>query len=123
MLFRIWKTINSYTYDGRMLEFLGELAEIHMDPTASDPQIIKDIPDDAKSEGEGRPNWAQDDLNHEGPWRGIFKDVGIYTDDEWQFIMCKCLAVMGVSILFGYADMQMLSAFYLQRFRSMTLAR
>lgn len=91
-----------------MLEFLGELAEIHVDPTASDPKIINDLPDDAKSEGEGRPDWAQDDLKHEGPWRGIFKDVGIYSDEEWQFIMCKCLAVMGGLIPLDVAVMQSL---------------
>lgn len=28
-------------------------------------------------------------------WTGIFKDVGIFTQEEWDLIMCKCLASMG----------------------------
>jgi proteasome activator subunit 4 len=31
-----------------------------------------------------------------GPaWSGIFKDVGMFTQDEWDFLMCKVLASMG----------------------------
>lgn len=32
---------------------------------------------------------------HSGPWKGIFKDVGIFSQAEWDLIMCKCLASMG----------------------------
>jgi len=96
MLFRLWRTINSYIFDGRLLEFMAQLAEMHTDPAVSDPQRIKDIPDDAKSDDESRPTWKDDDLKSDGPWYGIYKDVGIFTDMDWQFIMCKCLAFMGV---------------------------
>jgi proteasome activator subunit 4 len=83
MLFRLWESINSYKYDERMLQFLSRLSEMHVDPSISDPQKIKDIPDDAKSEGEGRPCWSRDGIN--GSWSGLFKDgtgVGIFTDHE-----------------------------------------
>lgn len=97
MLFRLWESINSYNYDERMLHFLSQLAEIHVDPTVSDPKRIEELPDDARSEDEGRPNWPRDDLKHTGPWNGIYKDVGIFSEDEWNLIMWKCLASMGAS--------------------------
>lgn len=94
MLFHFWKAFNSDTFDGRMLEFLAELSEIHVDPMVSNPQKIMDLPDDARSEGEGRPAWAKEP-DHEGPWSGIFKDAGIFSEEEWEYIMCKCLMAMG----------------------------
>ena len=95
MLFRMWESVNSYVYDERMLAFLAQLAELHVDPTVSDPTRIGTIPDDARSDDEGRPNWPRDDLKHDGPWRGITKEVGIFTETEWNLIMFKCLASMG----------------------------
>jgi proteasome activator subunit 4 len=32
-------------------------------------------------------------------WRGIFKDIGIFTQEEWDLIMCKCLTSMGRSFI------------------------
>ena len=95
MLFRIWESVNSYLYDERMLHFLAQLSELHVDPSASDPAKIKEIPDDAHSDGEKRPNWSESGLDTTGPWRGLFNDVGIFSEQEWNMIMCKCLASMG----------------------------
>lgn len=95
MLFRLWESINSYLFDERMLHFVAQLTEMHVDPAISDPKKIDEIPDDARSENEGRPNWSKDDLSSTGVWHGIYKDVGIFTDYDWHFIMCKCLASMG----------------------------
>ena len=95
MFFRLWESVNSYMFDERMLQFLAQLAEMHVDPTISDPKTIEQIPDDARSENEDRPNWAKKDLSSAGLWTGIFKDVGIFTDYDWHFLMCKCLASMG----------------------------
>jgi proteasome activator subunit 4 len=98
VLFRIWESVNSYMYDDRMLHFLSLLVEIHMDPSTSDPRKIEDVPDDAISMGEARPQWKQDDFHHSvGRWKGIFKDVGIFTESEWNLLMSKCLASMGES--------------------------
>jgi proteasome activator subunit 4 len=99
MLFRLWESINSYMFDERMLHFLAQLAEMHVDPSISDPKRIDEIPDDARSENEGRPNWKNNDLNSSGHWGGIYKDVGIFTDYDWHFVMCKCLASMGWCLL------------------------
>jgi len=96
MLFRIWESVNSYAYDERMLQFLARLAEMHVDPTASDPRKIRDLPDDAVSDDEGRPQWPNEDLQSNGThWGGLYKDVGIFTEYDWAFLMTKCLASMG----------------------------
>ncbi|KAH7914507.1 hypothetical protein BJ138DRAFT_1143879 [Hygrophoropsis aurantiaca] len=98
MLCRLWESINSYKYDERMLQFLSRLAELHVDPTVSDPAKIQDIPDDEISENESRPGWCRADLNEDRPWTGLYKDVGIFTDHEWHLIMCKCLASMEIPL-------------------------
>jgi proteasome activator subunit 4 len=98
MLLRVWESVNSYMYDERMLHFLARLTELHVDPAASDPDKIRDLPDDARSKDEGRPQWRKDDLQPTGGrWLGIFKDVGIFTEHDWNFFMSKCLASMGMS--------------------------
>lgn len=84
MLFRIWESVNSYKYDNRMLELLARLAEMHVVPSVSDPKRMEAIPDDAKTEGEGRPMWERES-NSAGTWSGLFKDaygVGIFTEHQ-----------------------------------------
>ncbi|KAI0932581.1 hypothetical protein AcV5_004237 [Taiwanofungus camphoratus] len=98
MLFRLWESINSYMFDDRMLHFLSRLAEIHVDPTVSDPQRIKEIPDDARSDDEGRPDWSKQDLETKWDWSGLYQDVGIFTDHDWHFIMAKCLVSMEIPL-------------------------
>ena len=99
LLFRLWDSVNSYLYDERMLQFLARIAETHVDPLISDPKRVETIPDDeiSTSEGEGRPHWNRDDMDTSGKyrWSGLYKDVGVFTDREWNFLMCKCLASMG----------------------------
>jgi proteasome activator subunit 4 len=99
MLFRMWESINSYMYDERMLDFLAGLTEMHVAPEVSDPRKIAEIPDDERSEDEGRPSWSGDGFNDypdNATWPGIYKDVGIFTEHEWHLVMCKCLASMGM---------------------------
>ncbi|KAF8898398.1 hypothetical protein BD779DRAFT_1607219 [Infundibulicybe gibba] len=98
MLFRMWESINSYMYDERMLYFLSRLAELHVSPEVSDPRKLSEIPDDARSEGEGRPCWSKDDLKENEAWPGLYKDVGIFTDHQWQLLMCKCLGSMEIPL-------------------------
>ncbi|KAI0724287.1 hypothetical protein C8T65DRAFT_714470 [Cerioporus squamosus] len=98
MLFRMWESINSYMFDDRMLQFLARLAEIHVDPTVSDPQRVHDIPDDARSEGEERPNWSKEDLETKWKWSGLFSDVGIFPEADWSYIMAKCMASMEIPL-------------------------
>ncbi len=82
-------------FDDRMFQFFSQLVEMHVDPSLSDPRKFQEIPDDARSEGEGRPNWPKPDLDPKWKWSGIQQDVGIFSEREWNFIMCKCLASMG----------------------------
>ncbi|OCH96655.1 hypothetical protein OBBRIDRAFT_787227 [Obba rivulosa] len=98
MLFRIWESINSYMFDDRMLQFLARLAEMHVDPTVSDPKKIEEIPDDEQSEDERRPSFAKDDLETKWRWDGLFQDVGIFREHEFNFLMCKCMASMEIPL-------------------------
>lgn len=82
-------------YNSRMIAFLAKLAEQHVNPTISDPARINSIPDDAMREGESRLHWDTSDLDTCGPWKGIMKDVGIFTDEQWNKIMCCTLSSMG----------------------------
>ncbi|KAJ3973169.1 hypothetical protein EV361DRAFT_980091 [Lentinula raphanica] len=99
MLLRIWESINSYKYDERMLNFLSKLAETHVSPEVSDPRKLHSIPDDERSEDEGRPSWSSDyGLKEDAYWPGLYKDVGIFTEHEWSLLMCKCLASMEIPL-------------------------
>lgn len=86
-------------YDDRMLDFLSKLTEMHVAPEVSDPRKVAEIPDDERSEDEGRSDWSGDvckDLPDNVAWPGIYKDVGIFSEHEWHLVMCKCLASMGM---------------------------
>ncbi|KAE9410746.1 ARM repeat-containing protein [Gymnopus androsaceus JB14] len=98
MLLRMWESINSYKYDERMLNFLSKLAEMHVSPDVSDPRTISGIPDDERSEDEGRPNWSSENVKEDAYWPGLYKDVGIFTEHEWNLLMCKCLASMEIPL-------------------------
>ncbi|KAJ7456675.1 hypothetical protein FB451DRAFT_613190 [Mycena latifolia] len=101
MLFRIWESINSYMFDERMLDFLASLVEMHVASDVSDPRKAAELPDDAKSDGEGRPQWSEDDLGAPSPWPGIYKDVGVFTEHEWSLLMCKCINSMEIPLADG----------------------
>ncbi|KAF9472467.1 hypothetical protein BDN70DRAFT_886944 [Pholiota conissans] len=101
MIFRLWESINSYMFDERMLHFISKLAEMHVNPDVSNPKRVSEIPDDERSEGEERPNWSDNTSPGISVWSGLFKDVGIFTDHEWNFLMCKCLASMEIPLADG----------------------
>lgn len=82
-------------YDERMLQFISKLAEMHTDAEISNPRRIETIPDDEISEDEGRPKWDLESSKNHDPWQGLYKDVGIFTEHQWNFLMCKCLSSMG----------------------------
>jgi proteasome activator subunit 4 len=75
--------------------FLSQLAETHVDPTVSNPRRVEKIPDDSISDAEGRPTWDRSDLETPREWNGLWKDVGIFSDVQWDMIMAKCLTSMG----------------------------
>ncbi|KAF7319927.1 Membrane protein [Mycena kentingensis (nom. inval.)] len=101
MMFRLWESVNSYQFDERMLEFLANVAELHVAADVSDPRHIAELPDDAKSEGETRPQWASDDLANGAHWPGIYKDVGIFTEHDWGLLMFKCINSMEIPLADG----------------------
>lgn len=66
MLFTIWEAFNSGVIDDRFIDFMGELAEDHVSGTAGS-------------------------FGDQGvPW----KDVGIWTVNQWTLLMSKCLGSM-----------------------------
>jgi proteasome activator subunit 4 len=111
MLFRVWESINSWSYDERMLGFLSKLAEMHVDPTVSDPKRIDEVPYDS---GDPPPHVRWERRDPDGPWQGLYKSVGIFGDDEWSIIMCKCLASMGGYALYRGFSLLTRSVIYLE---------
>lgn len=69
-LFRIWEAFNSAIVDDRMINLVGELSEEHVAGTA----------------GDAGPDGG-------APW----KDVGIWTQDEWTILIGKALGSMSMS--------------------------
>ncbi|KAJ3537454.1 hypothetical protein NMY22_g5581 [Coprinellus aureogranulatus] len=69
-LFRIWEAFNSSVMDDRLLEFCGELAEEHVAGKAGDA----------------------------GQFAAEWKDVGIWTEWQWNLISGKALSSLGVPI-------------------------
>jgi proteasome activator subunit 4 len=107
MMFRLWEAVNSYAYDERMLAFLSKLTEMHVDPNISNPKRIDGLPEDW---GEApRVRWPKHDATEN--WHGLSKDVGIFTDDEWSHIMCKCLASMGRDFCFPSRKIKLIRDF------------
>jgi hypothetical protein len=102
-VFTLWQSFNSTIYDDQWLDLLARLAERHVDPNLSHPRLVEALKDAAEQHG-GL-------LDADVPltdWAGIRKDVGIFTDEEFSFIMSKCLRVMGTSILLGRTSQTML---------------
>ncbi|KAG8927367.1 hypothetical protein FRC02_008250 [Tulasnella sp. 418] len=107
MVMKLWQSVNSYMFDERHLALLSTLAEMHVDPTISDPDRIDGIPFDGAGE-KPRVRWNKKDYYDDcyrdpvtGRWKGLYQDVGIFTQEEWDFIMCKCLASMQIPLADG----------------------
>ena len=63
---------------------------------------LLDVSGNVEEDADGLTYWAkQDMLPEEGTigdpgWRGIRKDVGIFTNEEFEFLMTKCLRSLSV---------------------------
>ncbi|KIY51336.1 hypothetical protein FISHEDRAFT_37321 [Fistulina hepatica ATCC 64428] len=68
LFYRLWEAYNSASVDDRMLDLVGELAEQHVAGTAS---------------GDGGAPW---------------KDVGIWSQEEWDFIVGKGFGTMSIPV-------------------------
>ncbi|GAA5921528.1 hypothetical protein JCM1841_000553 [Sporobolomyces salmonicolor] len=123
-VFKLWEAFNSDIYDEQWLDFVERLSIKHMDPRASHPDIVEELRVIMKEKGEyveaadkhskveellKDPRYEQmrrggDGMTTPGgspavpKWKGIRKDVGIFTDQQFAFIMTKCLRVMGVPV-------------------------
>ena len=133
MMFKLGESIASATFDDQMLDLLSRLAEVHVDPSISDPAKLapdyvyvrekrnkddEDDEDDGEVAADGeqadphrwRDSVALGDNGYEpermtaaemdvdgasgSGWRGISRDVGIFTEEEFKGIMTICLTSM-----------------------------
>jgi proteasome activator subunit 4 len=107
--FRLWESFNSSIWDEQWLDMTKRLAVRHLDPAASDPDIVEELRVRAREAGELVEGVRVEDMANDDvgamdvdaeattEWRGIRKDVGIFTETQWAFIMTKCLRAMGSS--------------------------
>lgn len=108
-VFKLWEAFNSGIWDEQWLDFMERLTIKHLDPSTSHPEIVEELrvlarqngePVDEGTKVEDLLDGDEEDVTmSEGGatpgWKGIRKDVGIYTDAQWAFIMTKCLRTMG----------------------------
>jgi proteasome activator subunit 4 len=98
-IFRLWNTFQSQSWDSQWLDLLARLSHKHLDPNASDPRlehILKNM-----KPGDNFDTHAREALStFEGPenWSGIHRDVGIYTERQWSFIMTQCVRYFSVPV-------------------------
>lgn len=118
-VFELWSAFNSSIWDEQWLDFVERLSYKHLDPDQSDPDLIeaiKDLGEDGTIDFGSSQSGSKDDGDtemsddtpadapkrrprsiHKLEWKGIRRDVGIFTDDQWAFIITKCLRTFGAS--------------------------
>lgn len=109
--FVLWEAFsNSQMYTEQWLDVISRLAEKHVDPNVSDPKHIERLRKLAqgKASGSSEPVGAAEDSTtgttkgDAAPpaekWKGIRKDVGIFTHEQWDFLMSKMLRAMGIPV-------------------------
>nr|XP_019049698.1 proteasome activator subunit 4 [Kwoniella bestiolae CBS 10118]OCF28628.1 proteasome activator subunit 4 [Kwoniella bestiolae CBS 10118] len=106
VIFRLWHGLNSGLWDDQASDLMGQLAIAHIDPGKSDPSVIKRIPKDTHNTPEEQANnpsvrrsLLPPEENLADPnWGGVRKDVGIFSDQEFEFLMSKCLRSLNVPV-------------------------
>jgi len=64
---------------------------------------LLDVNGDIEEDADGVTFWAKQDMLPEEEqladpdWQGIRKDIGIFTDQEFEFLMTKCLRSLSMS--------------------------
>lgn len=114
-IFKLWEAFHSGIWDEQWLDTVERLAVKHLDPGESDPKVVVELREKARERGEfvdGEEGGRVEDMladeavegdvemdgqeeGQEGEWQGIRKDVGIFTEQQFAFIMTKCLRAMG----------------------------
>ena len=107
-VFKLWEAFNSSIWDEQWLDLMEWLSIKHLDPALSDPDVVEELREMARERGEMvEPEGPRvedsipvDDTIRGGSaeWKGLRKDVGIYTELQFAGIMTKCLRVMGVPV-------------------------
>lgn len=121
VVFTLWESFNSNIWDEQWLDLMERLSVKHLNPVESNPEMVELLRIIAREKGElvGDEGVRVEDLGNttsteatngedvkmeenstspkeeEGEWKGIRKDIGIYTEAQFGFIMTKCLRSMG----------------------------
>lgn len=106
-IFKLWESFQSEIWDSQWLDFVDRLSVRHLDPNQSDPDLVEEIrimaatqysSPDVVDVNSTMMNDSEDVRMEDGTtraWTGIRKNVGIFTEEQWGFIMTKCLRSMG----------------------------
>lgn len=108
--FVLWEAFsNSQMYTEQWLDVISRLAEKHVDPNVSDPKHIERLRKASQAQSIDIISSAPGDTmktdtavtSGDAPaekWKGIRKDVGIFTTEQWDFLMSKMLRAMGIPV-------------------------
>ncbi|PWN54156.1 hypothetical protein IE53DRAFT_24314 [Violaceomyces palustris] len=105
-MFRLWESFTSSLFDDQMLDLLARLAELHV----SDPSISSEAATfeaGSETDPELRPESkvtpsvvalgnSDERKGRGGP--GLWKETGIFTDQQYAMIMTKCLRSAGLPV-------------------------
>lgn len=107
-VFKLWEAFNSSIWDEQWLDLMEWLSIKHLDPALSDPDVVDELREMARERGEmylpEGPRVEESVPVEEawkggaGEWKGLRREVGIYTEAQFASIMTKCLRVMGVPV-------------------------
>ncbi|KAA1108304.1 hypothetical protein PGT21_007552 [Puccinia graminis f. sp. tritici] len=98
-IFRLWNTFQSQSWDSQWLDLLARLSQKHLDPNASDPRlehILKNLNPGDKFDDKAIETLST--FEGQEAWSGIHRDVGIYTERQWSFIMTQCVRYFSVPV-------------------------
>lgn len=99
LVFRLWPTFQSAHWDEQWLDLLARLSLKHIDPNASDPRLgllLEEVR--AGKTFDSVAARIVIESQDSSPWMGVRKDVGIYSERQWSFIMTQCVRLFGVTV-------------------------
>lgn len=95
--FSLWQSFNSALFTSSWIEHCASLSEIHLNPAVSGPQhyehyrCLADL-------NKPNPSLPAEDLHLDATYPGVLRDVGIYTEDQWEWIASECLRSMHIPV-------------------------
>ncbi|KAH9822994.1 hypothetical protein DFH28DRAFT_1216660 [Melampsora americana] len=98
-VFRLWATFQSEHWDEQWLNLLARLSYKHIDPNISDPRLVSLLQEVSTGEKfEDAADKVMSSTQDSPPWTGLQKYSGIYTENQWSFIMSQCIRFFEVPV-------------------------